>query len=228
MNHPNIFNNNSNKEIAQIIYDEFVKDNSLSKNNVRKRIDIFEESFWSKHQIEEELLEPELVDRKWEISDIVMEKILQLEKELELKENDLLTTRSDEEIAEMIFNRVKKQTNLSVVNLGLYWSEIGVEDIFSFPQSTYYRWEKINIMVWQRTKMLKKRRRHEKIERERNDAFNYINEIIEWIKDKGLKKLSKINLKLYLSEKKMDLAPVNRQALYLEVNKEIESKKEKI
>jgi len=228
MNHPNIFNNNSNKEIAQIIYDEFVKDISLSKNNVRKKIDIFEESFWSKHQIEEELLEPKLLERRWEISDIVMEKILQLEKELELKENDLLTTRSDEEIAEMIFNKVKKQTDLSVVNLGLYWSEIGVEDIFSFPQSTYYRWEKINNMVWQRTKMLKNQRKHEKIERERNDAFNYINEIIEWIKDKGLKKLSKINLKLYLSEKKMDLAPVNRQALYLEVNKEIESKKEKI
>ena len=228
MNHPNIFNNNSNKEIAQIIYDEFVKDNSLSKNNVRKRIDIFEESFWSKHQIEEELLEPKLEDRKWEISDIVMEKILQLEMELELKENDLLTTKSDEEIAEMIFNKVKKQTDLSFVNLNLYWSEIGVENIFNFPQSTYYRWEKINNMVWQRTKMLKNQRKHEKIERERNDAFNYINEIIEWVKDKGLKKLSKINLKLYLSEKKMDLAPVNRQALYLEVNKEIESKKEKI
>ena len=228
MNHLNIFNNNSNKEIGQIIYDEFVKDNSLSKNNVRKKIDIFEESFWSKHQIEEELLEPKFLERKWEISDIVMEKILQLEKELELKENDLLTTRSDEEIAEMIFNKVKKQTDLSVVNLGLYWSEIGVEDIFSFPQSAYYRWEKINNMVWQRTKMLKNQRKHEKIERERNDAFNYINEIIEWIKDKGLKKLSKINLKLYLSEKKMDLAPVNRQALYLEVNKEIEFKKEKI
>ena len=228
MNHPNIFNNNSNKEIAQIIYDEFVKDNSLSKNNVRKRIDIFEESFWSKHQIEEELLEPKLLERKWEISDIVMEKILQLEMELELKENDLLTTKSDEEIAEMIFNKVKKQTDLSFVNLNLYWSEIGVENIFNFPQSTYYRWEKINNMVWQRTKMLKNQRKHEKIERERNDAFNYINEIIEWVKDKGLKKLSKINLKLYLSEKKMDLAPVNRQALYLEVNKEIESKKEKI
>lgn len=228
MNHPNIFNNNSNKEIAQIIYDEYVKDNSLSKNNVRKKIDIFKESFWLKHQIEEELLEPELVDRKWEISEIVMEKILQLEKELKLKENDLLTTKSDEEIAEMIFNKVKKQTDLSVVNLNLYWSEIGVEDIFNFPQSAYYRWEKINNMVWQRTKMLKNQRKHEKIERERNDAFNYINEIIEWINDKGLKKLSKINLKLYLSEKKMDLAPVNRQALYLEVNKEIESKKEKI
>lgn len=158
----------------------------------------------------------------------VREKILQLEKELKLKENDLLTTKSDEEIAEIIFNKVKKQIDLSVVNLDLYWSEIGVEDIFNFPQSAYYRWEKINNMVWQRTKMLKNQRKHEKIERERNDAFNYINEIIEWIKDKGLKKLSKINLKLYLSEKKMDLAPVNRQALYLEVNKEIESKKEKI
>ena len=43
MNHPNIFNNNSNKEIAQIIYDEFVKDNNLSKNNVRKKIDILED-----------------------------------------------------------------------------------------------------------------------------------------------------------------------------------------
>ncbi len=60
-----------------------------------------------------------------------------------MKENDFLTTKSDEEIAEIIFNKVKKQTDLSVVNLNLYWSEIGVENIFSFPQSTYYRWEKI-------------------------------------------------------------------------------------
>lgn len=63
--------------------------------------------------------------------------------------------------------------------------------------------------------------------KEREESFKLIDEIIDWVKEKGLKKLSKINLKLYLSEKKMDLAPVNRQALYLEVNKQIESKIDK-
>ncbi len=40
-----------------------------------------------------------------------------------------------------------------------------------------------------------------------NKIFEHIPEIIEWVKEKKLKKLSKINLKLFLSEKKMDLAP---------------------
>ena len=66
------------------------------------------------------------------------------------------------------------------------------------------------------------------MEKERKESFKLIDDIIEWVYEKNLKKLSKINLKLYLSEKKFDLAPVNRQALYLEVNKELESRQENI
>lgn len=196
-------------------------------NNVKRKIKKFEESFWSKHQIEEELLEDELVDRKWEISGMVWEKILQLEKELKLKENVILTTKTDEEIVEIIFNKVKKQAYLSFgyQDTQIYWSEIGVEEIFEFPQATYRRYELINNLVWQKVKVLMKQKKHEEIEKERKESFKMVDEIIEWVKEKRLKKLSKINLKLFLSEKKKDLAPINRQALYLEVNKEIESKK---
>ncbi|KKL79647.1 hypothetical protein LCGC14_2012740, partial [marine sediment metagenome] len=179
------------------------------------------------YQTEENLLDPELEHRQWEIFDIVWFKIIELEKELVLKRNKVLNSKSDEELVAILFNKVKNQADLSSINLNTYWSEIGVENIFDFPQATYYRWEKINNMVWQKAKELKKQRRHEEIEKERNDSYKFIDDIIEWVKEKGLKKLSKINLKLYLSEKKIDLAPVNRQALYLEVNKEIESKKEK-
>ena len=52
-------------------------------------------------------------------------------------------------------------------NLGIYWSEIGVENIFDFPQSTYYRWEQINNLVWQEVKILKKQRKHEEIEKKK-------------------------------------------------------------
>ncbi len=151
---PNIFNNNSNEEIALIIYNEFVKDKSLRENNIKRKIDSFEKEFWLKHQIEEELLEPELVDRIDEISCIIWEKTQKLKKELKLKENDLLTTKTDEEIAEMIFSTLKKQTDLSSFNTHIFWSENGVENVFEYPQSFYYRWEKIQVFGRARKKKI--------------------------------------------------------------------------
>ena len=44
-------------------------------------------------------------------------------------------------------------------------------------------------MVWQKVKILIKQRKHEEIERERNEIFKFIPEIIEWVKEKRLKKL---------------------------------------
>ncbi len=82
-------------------------------------------------------------------------------------------------------------------------------------------------MVWEKIKILNKQRKHEENEKERKESFKWIDEIIEWIKEKKLKKLSKISLKLFLSEKKEDLIPINRQALYIEVNNEIENRKRK-
>ncbi len=157
-------------------------------NNVREKSKRFEESFWSKHQIEEKF-----DDRIYEISDLLWEKILKLEKELKLKENVILTTKTDEEIVEMLFNKVKKQADPSFgyPDTDIYWSEIGVdaEEIFEYPQSIYYRIEQINKMVWQKVKILIKQRKHEEIERERNEIFKFIPEIIEWVKEKRLKKL---------------------------------------
>ena len=105
-------------------------------NNVREKSKRFEESFWSKHQIEEKF-----DDRIYEISDLLWEKILKLEKELKLKENVILTTKTDEEIVEMLFNKVKKQADPSFgyPDTDIYWSEIGVdaEEIFEYPQSIY-------------------------------------------------------------------------------------------
>lgn len=223
----NIFKTNSNEQIAQIIYDEFVKDKSLNDHNVRKKFESFEKKFWSRYQIEGDLLDPDLEHRQWEIFDIVWFKVLELEKELVLKRNKVLNTKSDEELVELLYDKVKDQADLSSINLSVYYSEIGIEDFLRLPSSTHHRLEKIGNLVWQKVKILKKQRRHEETEKERKHSFKFIDDIIEWVKEKGLKKLSKINLKLYLSEKKIDLAPVNRQALYLEVNKEIESKIEK-
>ncbi len=223
----NIFKTFSNEEIAQLIYDEFVKDKNLSDHNVRKKFKSFEEEFWARYQIEEKLPDPELEHRQWEVFDIVWFKIIELEKELVLKRNKVLNTKSDEELVEILYEKVKNQADLSSINLGIYWSELGVDNIFDFPQATYHRCERIDNMVWQKVKLLKKQRKHEEVEKERKNSFKLIDEIIGWIKEKGLKKLSKINLKLYLSEKKIDLTPVNRQALYLKVNKEIEFQKEK-
>lgn len=217
-----IFKTYSNAQIAQKIYDEFLKEKDLNDRNVRKRF----ETFWSRHQIEKEVLDSRLEDRKEEVYEIVWFKIIELEKELVLKRNELLNSKSDEEIAELLFNKVKEQADLSSINLSIYYEEIGIEDFLKLPSSAHQRLNKIGNLVWQKVKVLKKQRKHEKIEKERIESFKLIDEIIEWVKEKGLKKLSKINLKLYLSEKKMDLAPVNRQALYLEVNKELESRKD--
>ena len=217
----NLFKTYSNEEIAQLIYDEFVSDTTLTENNVRKKFESFDELFWSKHQVEELLQIPELQNRQWEIFDIVWFKIIELERELVLKRNKVLNTKSNEELAEMLFIKVKTQVDLSSINLHMYYRDIGIEDFLKLPQATHERLEKIGNMVWQKVKELKKQRKHERIEKERKESFKLIGNIIEWVYEKKLKKLSKINLKLYLSEKKFDLAPVNRQALYLEVNKEL-------
>jgi len=219
----NLFKTYSNEEIAQLIYDEFVSDTTLTENNVRKKFESFDELFWSRHQVEELLQIPELQNRQWEIFDIVWFKIIELERELVLKRNKVLNTKSNEELAEMLFIKVKTQVDLSSINLHMYYRDIGIEDFLKLPQATHERLEKIGNMVWQKVKELKKQRKHERIEKERKESFKLIGDIIEWVYEKNLKKLSKINLKLYLSEKKIDLAPVNLQALYLEVNKELES-----
>jgi len=220
----NLFKTYSNEEIAQLIYDEFVSDNSLTDDNVRKKFESFEELFWSRHQVEELLQIPELENRQWEIFDIAWFKIIELEKELVLKRNKVLNTKSNEELAEMLYDKVKTQADISSINLHMYYRDIGIEDFLKLPQTTHERLEKIGNMVWQKVKELKKQRKHERIEKERKESFKLIYDIIEWVYEKNLKKLSKINLKLYLSEKKIDLAPVNRQTLYLEVNKELESR----
>ncbi|MBN1215514.1 MAG: hypothetical protein JXA99_08715 [Candidatus Lokiarchaeota archaeon] len=121
----------------------------------------------------------------------------------------------------MIFNNITQLDNLSSINFNIFWNENGVESIFEFPESTYYRIENINNMVWQKIKALKQQRRLEEDEKERSESFKYIEDIINWVRDKGFKNLSKINLKLYLSEKKMTLRAINLQALYLEVNKKL-------
>ncbi len=165
-------------------------------------------------------------DEEYEKEEIERENKERLRKEWKLKRNITLTTKTDEEIIEMIFDKIKTQINLSYLNLNIYWNEIGVSidgynSVYDFPQSTQYRIEQIDNLVWQKVKILKKQRKHEETEKERKEAFKMIDEIIEWIKEKKLKKLSKIDLQLFLSEKKIDLIPINRHALYLEVNKEI-------
>ena len=224
----NLFKTYSNEEIAQLIYDEFVSDSTLTENNIRKKFESFEKLFWSRHQVEELLQIPALENRQWEIFDIAWFKIIELEKELVLKRNKVLNTKSNEELAEMLYVKVKTQADLSSINLHMYYRDIGIEDFLKLPQATHERLEKVGNMVWQKVKELKKQRKHERIEKERKESFKLIGDIIEWVYEKNLKKLSKINLKLYLSEKKIDLAPVNRQALYLEANKELEFRQEKI
>lgn len=216
-----MFQTHSDEEIAQLIYDEFLKEKGLNDRNVRKRFD----TFWDQHQIEKEELDSRLEDRKEEVYEILWFKIIELEKELVLKRNKLLNTKSDEEIADLFFNKVKDQADLSFIKLSIYYEEIGIVDFLKLPSSAHQRLDKIGNMVWQKVKVLRNQRKHERIEKERKESFKLIDEIIDWVKEKGLKKLSKINLKLYLSEKKMDLAPVNSQALYLEVNRQLESKK---
>ncbi|KKL53403.1 hypothetical protein LCGC14_2275780 [marine sediment metagenome] len=45
----NIFKTLTNEQIAELIYDEFVKDDRLNDHNVRKKIKSFEEEFWSRY-----------------------------------------------------------------------------------------------------------------------------------------------------------------------------------
>ena len=155
----NLFKTYSNKEIAQLLYDEFVSDNSLTDDNVRKKFDNFEELFWSRPQVEKLLQIPELENRQEEISDIVWFKIIEFEKELVLRRNEVLNTKSDEELAEMLYTKVKKQADLTSIDLKQYYSAIGIEDFLKLPQTTHQRLDKIGNMVWQKVKELKKQRK---------------------------------------------------------------------
>ncbi len=172
-------------------------------------------------ELEKEMLEYDKEEKEWK-------NIVLLKKEMRLKRNIILTTKTNEEIAEIFFDKIKTQNSLEFFyDCNIYWIEIGVESIFDFPQSTYHRYELINNLVWEKVRILKRQRKHEENEKERKESFKWIDEIIEWIKEKRLKKLSKIGLKLFLSEKKKNLIPINREALYLEVNNEIENRKRK-
>lgn len=71
MDIPNIFKNNSNKEIAEIIYNEFKKEKNLNENNIRHKIDLFEKEFWLDNQVNFETLTSNLEERQWEIEEIV-------------------------------------------------------------------------------------------------------------------------------------------------------------
>ena len=217
MNEKNILKNKSNEEIAQVIFDEFVNEKVFRTNNIDRESSDYETKFWEKHEDEVHY------DRQIEIEEIFWKKFQKLKKELKLKENAFLNKTSDEEIAEMIFDTLKGLTDLSTIDVSLFWNENGVEDVFDYPQTFYYRWERINNMAFQKIKVLKQQRKHEKEEQERDEALNKVDDIIEWAKEKGLKRVSKMNLKLYLSEKKMTLVPVNREALYLAVNNKISS-----
>jgi len=156
-----------------------VSDNSLTDDNVRKRFESFEEFIWPRHQVEELLQIPELENRQWEIFDIVWFKIIELERELVLKRNKVLNTKSNEELAEILYVKVKTQADLSSINLHMYYRDIGIEDFLKLPQATHERLEKIGNMVWQKVKELKKQRKHERIEKERKESFKLIGDIIE-------------------------------------------------
>ncbi|MFX1477961.1 MAG: hypothetical protein ACFFCI_07495, partial [Promethearchaeota archaeon] len=156
-----MFQTHSDKEIAQLIYEEFIKEKSLNDRNVRKRFN----TFWDQHQIEKEELDSLLEDRKENIYEIVWFKVIELEKDLVLKRNTLLNTKTDEEIAELFFNKVKEQLDLSFINLSLYYEEIGIIDFLKLPLSTHQRLNKIGDIVWQKVKLLRNQRKHERIER---------------------------------------------------------------
>jgi len=96
-----------------------------------------------------------------------------------LKRNKVLNTKSNEELAEILYVKVKTQADLSSINLHMYYRDIGIEDFLKLPQATHERLEKIGNMVWQKVKELKKQRKHERIEKERKESFKLIGDIIE-------------------------------------------------
>ncbi len=94
-----------------------------------------------------------------EFSDIVWLKIIEFEKELVLRRNKVLNTKSNKELAEMLFAKIKNQTDLTSINLKKCYPDIGIEDFLKLPQPTHERLDKIGNMVWQKVKELKKQRK---------------------------------------------------------------------
>jgi len=93
-----------------------------------------------------------------------------------------------------------------------------------FPFSPYFDTRYRDNMLdpinkaWEIVKGLKKEQKSKLIEADRQELFKHIPEAKEWMKQKGLKKMSKQNLAVFLVEKELKPAAVNRQSFYLELN----------
>lgn len=72
--------------------------------------------------------------------------------------------------------------------------------------------------AWAIVQDLKQKRNRDRLLEEKAALFKYLPEALEWMNQKGLKKMSKPNLALFLFEKNLKPGPVNRQAFYLELN----------
>ena len=72
-----------------------------------------------------------------------------------MKRNKVLNTKSNEELAEMLYVKVKTQADLSSINLHMYYRDIGIEDFLKLKKATHERLEKIGKIVWKKYKQIK-------------------------------------------------------------------------
>ena len=64
----------------------------------------------------------------------------------------------------------------------------------------------------------------EQLERERAELPSLVNSCIDWVREHGLKRITKADIEAFLLEKNIKILPQTQRALYAMVNVQLKSK----
>ncbi len=137
-----------------------------------------------------------------------------------------LKSQKPEKIAENMVKWAEKNFDITrYVYFRKYWGSKGLPESYYFSDRYRPKAEKCELLAEQKLEEIREKRKKEKKEKEKQQALAEIDNIIKWLKEKRLVKLSKANLKLYFSEIGMKVSPTNRQNVYIRVNEILKQEK---
>ncbi|TGL67621.1 hypothetical protein [Leptospira levettii] len=106
----------------------------------------------------------------------------------------------------------------------LYWKSRNIEK-YDLPTDFEVKVEKAERIAFQFLENESKKKLEERIEKESSNLPKLINECVDWVREKGLKKITHADLDVFLRKKKIDLLNDTRRDLYSNVNLELKTTK---
>lgn len=141
---------------------------------------------------------------------------------LKLMYPDYFITGGAEEIAERMFkwiiNNIKELTNIWEGQQKFLEKHNIDENKLSFNSEIYRKYNKSVQILWDKLTIHEEEENKKRLTELENELFEKIDQMIQWVRDLGYEKMSKNNLKLFLSENNYKVPPVIRQKLYNEIN----------